>query len=59
MDFRIADTFTISFARLIRDEQKADKVTVFYPQLTRPNRGMVPDPFICPASGLTISRHQN
>lgn len=32
MDFRIADTFTDSLARLTGDEQKAVKTTAFDPQ---------------------------
>jgi len=40
MDFRIADTFTDSLARLTRDEQKAVKTTAFDLQLNQPNHGM-------------------
>ena len=40
MDFRIADTFTSSLARLAGDEQKAVKTTVFDLQLNPANPGM-------------------
>jgi hypothetical protein len=36
MEFRIADTFTDSLARLSGDEQKAAKTTAFDLQLNRP-----------------------
>ena len=40
MDFRIADTFTASLARLTGDEQKAVKTTAFDLQLNPANPGM-------------------
>src|ERR1700676_2451959 len=40
MDFRIADTFTDSLARLTSDEQKAIKTTAFDLQLNPANPGM-------------------
>ena len=40
MDFRIADTFTDSLARLTGDEQKAVKMTAFDLQLNPANPGM-------------------
>lgn len=40
MDFRIADTFTSSLARLTGDEQKAVKTTAFDLQLNPANPGM-------------------
>ena len=40
MDFRIADTFTDSLARLNGDEQKAVKTTAFDLQLDPVNPGM-------------------
>lgn len=40
MDFRIADTFTDSLARLTGDEQKAVKTTAFDLQLNLANSGM-------------------
>lgn len=40
MDFRIADTFTDSLARLTREEQKAVKTTAFDLQLNPTNPGM-------------------
>ena len=40
MDFRIADTFTDSLARLTGDEQKAVKTTAFDLQLNPTNPGM-------------------
>ena len=40
MDFRIADTFTDSIARLNGDEQKAAKTTAFDLQLNPVNPGM-------------------
>jgi len=40
MDFRIADTFTDSLARLTGDEQKAVKTTTFDLQLKPANPGM-------------------
>src|SRR6185436_7006220 len=40
MDFRIADTFTDSLARLSGDEQKAVKMTAFDLQLNPANPGM-------------------
>ena len=40
MDFRIADTFTESLARLTGDEQKAVKTTAFDLQLNPVNPGM-------------------
>ncbi|NNM86853.1 MAG: DEAD/DEAH box helicase [Phycisphaerales bacterium] len=40
MDFRIADTFTASLARLTGDEQKAIKTTAFDLQLNPANPGM-------------------
>ena len=40
MDFRIADTFTSSLARLAGDEQKAVKTTAFDLQLNPANPGM-------------------
>ena len=40
MDFRIADTFTDSLARLSGDEQKAAKTTAFDLQLDPVNPGM-------------------
>src|SRR5258706_12795469 len=40
MDFRIADTFTDSLARLTGDEQKAVKTTAFDLQLNATNPGM-------------------
>src|SRR5580700_2285051 len=40
MDFRIADTFTDSLARLTGDEQKAVKTTAFDLQLNPANPGM-------------------
>ncbi len=40
MDFRIADTFTDSLARLTGDEQKAVKTTAFDLQLNSANPGM-------------------
>src|SRR5215469_12927215 len=40
MEFRIADTFTESLARLMGDEQKAVKTTAFDLQLNPANPGM-------------------
>src|ERR1700731_3524552 len=40
MEFRIADTFTDSLARLMGDEQKAVKTTAFDLQLNPANPGM-------------------
>ena len=40
MEFRIADTFTESLARLTGDEQKAVKTTAFDLQLNPVNPGM-------------------
>lgn len=40
MDFRIADTFTDSLARLTGEEQKAAKTTAFDLQMTPANPGM-------------------
>ena len=40
MDFRIADTFTDSLARLAGDEQKAVKTTAFDLQLNPANPGI-------------------
>src|SRR4051794_30785217 len=40
MEFRIADTFTDSLARLTADEQKAVKTTAFDLQLNPANPGM-------------------
>ena len=40
MEFRIADTFTDSLARLTGDEQKAVKTTAFDLQLNPVNPGM-------------------
>ena len=40
MEFRIADTFTDSLARLTGDEQKAVKTTAFDSQLNPANPGM-------------------
>ena len=40
MEFRIADTFTESLARLTGDEQKAVKTTAFDLQLSPANPGM-------------------
>ena len=40
MEFRIADTFTDSLARLTGDEQKAVKTTAFDLQLNPANPGM-------------------
>src|SRR5450755_358370 len=40
MDFRIADTFTDSLARLTGDEQKAVKTTAFDLQINAANPGM-------------------
>ena len=40
MEFRIADTFTDSLARLTGDEQKAVKTTAFDLQLDPTNPGM-------------------
>jgi plasmid maintenance system killer protein len=40
MDFRIADTFTGSLARLTGDEQKVVKTTAFDLQLNPANPGM-------------------
>jgi mRNA-degrading endonuclease RelE of RelBE toxin-antitoxin system len=40
MEFRIADTFSDSLARLTGDEQKAVKTTAFDPQLNPANPGM-------------------
>ena len=40
MDFRIADTFTDSLARLTGDEQKAVKTTAFDLQMNPVNPGM-------------------
>src|SRR5438445_13237348 len=40
MDFRIADTFTDSLARLSGDEQKAVKTTAFDLQIDPSNPGM-------------------
>src|SRR5580693_243969 len=40
MDFRIADTFTDSLARLTGDEQKAVKTTAFDMQLNPASPGM-------------------
>jgi superfamily I DNA/RNA helicase/mRNA-degrading endonuclease RelE of RelBE toxin-antitoxin system len=40
VDFRIADTFTDSLARLARDEQKAVKTTAFDLQMSPSNPGM-------------------
>ena len=42
MDFRIADTFTDSLARLNGDEEKAVKTTAFDLQLNPVNPGMQP-----------------
>lgn len=40
MDFRIADTFTDSLARLSGDEQKAAKTTAFDLQINPVNLGI-------------------
>ena len=40
MEFRIADTFTDSLARLTGDEQKAVKTTAFDVQMNRASPGM-------------------
>ena len=40
MDFRIADTFTDSLAKLTGEEQKAVKTTAFDPQLNPANPRM-------------------
>lgn len=40
MDFRIADTFTDSLARLTGEEQKSAKTTAFDLQLNPANPGM-------------------
>lgn len=40
MDFRIADTFTDSLARLTSDEQAAAKTTAFDLQMNPANPGM-------------------
>jgi hypothetical protein len=40
MEFRIADTFTDSLARLTGDEQKAVKTTAFDLQINPANLGM-------------------
>ena len=40
MQFRIADTFTASLAKLTADEQKAVKTTAFDLQLNPANPGM-------------------
>ena len=40
MEFRIADTFTDSLARLTNDEQKAAKTTAFDLQLNPSNPGL-------------------
>jgi len=40
MNFRIADTFTASLAKLTGDEQKAVKTTAFDLQLNPANPGM-------------------
>jgi len=40
LDFRIADTFTDSLARLTGDEQKAVKTTAFGLRLNQANPGM-------------------
>ena len=40
MDFRIADTFTDSLARLTGDEQKAVKTTAFDLQMNAASPGM-------------------
>ncbi len=40
MDFRIADTFTDSLARLTGEEHKAVKTTAFYLQLNPANPGL-------------------
>ncbi len=40
MDFRIADTFTASMARLSNDEQKLVKTTAFDLQLNPSSPGM-------------------
>lgn len=40
MEFRIADTFTASLARLTGDEQKAVKMTAFDLQIDPSNPGM-------------------
>ena len=40
MEFRIADTFTDSLARLTGDEQKAVKTTAFDLQINPANPGM-------------------
>jgi len=40
MDFRIADTFTDSLARLAGDEQKAVKTTAFDLQINPANPGL-------------------
>ena len=40
MEFRIADTFTDSLARLTGDEQKAVKTTAFDLQMNPANPGM-------------------
>ena len=45
MDFRIADTFTDSLARLTGDEQKAAKTTAFDLQINPPSHGMVSESF--------------
>ena len=59
MDFRIADTFTDSLARLTGDEQKAAKTTAFDLQVNPQATGRSPNPFMWPNHNLTISRHQN
>ena len=59
MDFRIADTFTDSLARLTGDEQKAAKTTTFDLQVDPVGLGMVCESFRWPKHNVTISRHQN
>jgi len=44
-DFRIADTFTDSLARLNGEEQKAVNTTAFDLQLNPANHGMVSESF--------------
>ncbi len=59
MDFRIADTFTDSLARLSGDEQKATKTTAFDLQLNPASPGLSfhkLDKVKWPAPGLVDTR---
>ena len=53
MNFRIADTFTASLAKLINQEQKAAKTTAFDLQMDLSNPGLIlPAPW-----AMAVRRH--